>query len=72
MKCSSQDVYYVTMTNVVHWLDNPKETREITNDIPWSCKAPKLPPPPCESANSCKVVVPKNATSIEDKAGETR
>jgi len=41
-----KDVYFVTMTQVIQWMQNPRTVSEVSSFEPWKdrCTAPKLRP----------------------------
>lgn len=51
------DVYFVTMTQVIQWMQNPKTAGEIKNFEPWreKCAIEQNAKPACWVPNSCKL-----------------
>lgn len=48
------DVWFVTTTQALMWLTDPKPLRDINNFEAWNCKKrDNLPPTPCDSGNKC-------------------
>merc|ERR1712001_633193 len=49
------DVYFVTMTQVIQWIQNPKNVEEARTFEPWKEKCAIEPRPACISPNRCKL-----------------
>lgn len=51
------DVYFVTMTQVIQWIQNPRQSSEIKNFDPWKekCSVDPSSPPACWVPNACKL-----------------
>ncbi|XP_070508728.1 chitin deacetylase 1-like isoform X2 [Chironomus tepperi] len=51
------DVYFVTMTQVIQWIQNPRQSSEIKNFDPWKekCAVDPSSPPACWVPNACKL-----------------
>lgn len=49
------DVWFVTITQALTWITEPKRLNELGNYEAWSCSKRKenLPPPPCTTSNKC-------------------
>ncbi|XP_057341564.1 chitin deacetylase 1 [Microplitis mediator] len=48
------DVYFVTATQALRWITDPKPLKALNNYEPWSCKKVENDPgPPCNNANKC-------------------
>ncbi|KAK9870336.1 hypothetical protein WA026_006421 [Henosepilachna vigintioctopunctata] len=52
---SLSDVYFVTVTQALTWITDPKTLQQLNNYEPWDCQKKKenTPPPPCNLANKC-------------------
>ncbi|CAG0888417.1 unnamed protein product [Cyprideis torosa] len=60
-----EDVYFVTMTQAIQWIQNPRTTSEINNFEPWKDKCtPDVRTSVCGTPNSC-------ATTTKELPGET-
>lgn len=51
------DVYFVTMTQVIQWIQNPRQSSEIKNFDPWKerCSVDPNSTPACWVPNACKL-----------------
>ena len=49
------DVYFVTMTQVIQWMQNPTTTNEVRNFQPWKEKCSPSGNPACWVPNSCSL-----------------
>jgi len=49
------DVYFVTMTQVIQWIQNPKNVDEARAFEPWKEKCAIEPRPSCIAPNRCKL-----------------
>jgi hypothetical protein len=49
------DVYFVTMTQVIQWIQNPRTTSEVKNFEPWREKCTVDGKPACWVPHSCKL-----------------
>jgi hypothetical protein len=49
------DVYFVTMTQVIQWIQNPKDINEVKNFEPWKEKCNPEPQRACVSPYRCKL-----------------
>lgn len=51
------DVYFVTMTQVIQWIQNPRQSSEIKNFDPWKekCSIDPSSAPGCWVPNACKL-----------------
>ncbi|KAH1004529.1 hypothetical protein HUJ05_005328 [Dendroctonus ponderosae] len=49
------DVYFVTMTQVIQWIQNPRTVTEAKNFEPWREKCVVEGPPACWVPHSCKL-----------------
>jgi len=49
------EVYFVTMTQVIQWIQDPKTVSEARNFIPWQEKCNPGPRQTCRVANNCKL-----------------
>merc|ERR1712198_602075 len=49
------EVYFVTMTQVIQWIQDPKTVGEARNFIPWQEKCNPGPRQTCRVANNCKL-----------------
>lgn len=48
------DVWFVTATQALTWITEPKTLKELDNFEAWNCKKKDaLPPPPCNTGNKC-------------------
>ncbi|XP_006617231.1 uncharacterized protein LOC102672538 [Apis dorsata] len=48
------DVYFVTATQALTWITDPKPIKSLNNFEGWSCKRKEnLPGPPCNNPNKC-------------------
>ncbi|CAK9825020.1 Chitin deacetylase 1 [Anthophora retusa] len=48
------DVYFVTATQALTWITDPKPLKSLNNFEGWSCKKKEnIPGPPCNNANKC-------------------
>jgi len=47
------DVWFVTHTQALFWITEPKTIKEMANFPAWDCSERILPPKPCNLANSC-------------------
>ena len=52
---SHNDVYFVTMTQVIQWIQSPKEVSEVNNFDAWKEKCSPVPDNPCNARKSCKL-----------------
>jgi hypothetical protein len=52
---SHSDVYFVTMTQVIQWIQNPQDSDTVKNFEPWKEKCSPNAAPPCLTPNSCKL-----------------
>ncbi|CAH0406911.1 unnamed protein product [Chilo suppressalis] len=48
-----KDVYFVTVTQALTWMTDPKPAKSLTNYEPWRCDKNDLPPAPCNLPNKC-------------------
>lgn len=58
------DVYFVTMTQVIQWVQNPQTSTEVKNFEPWKEKCSPAGAPACWVPNSC-------ALTTKELPGET-
>ncbi|KZS21112.1 Uncharacterized protein APZ42_012228 [Daphnia magna] len=58
------DVYFVTMTQVIQWIQNPQTSGEVKNFEPWKEKCSPVGPSACAVPNSC-------ALTTKELPGET-
>jgi len=49
------DVYFVTMTQVIQWMQEPVDSNEAVNFLPWQEKCNPGPRKDCLVANRCKL-----------------
>jgi len=49
------DVYFVTMTQVIQWIQNPRNVDEARTFEPWKEKCSQDPRPACVAASRCKL-----------------
>lgn len=51
------DVYFVTMTQVIQWIQNPRQSSEVKNFDPWKekCSVDPNSTPACWVPNACKL-----------------
>ena len=49
------EVYFVTMTQVIQWMQNPSSVDSVKNFGPWQEKCSPPPRDYCLVANSCKL-----------------
>ena len=51
------DVYFVTSTQVIQWIQNPRQSSEIKSFDPWKekCSVDPSSPPVCWIPNACKL-----------------
>ncbi|XP_046664819.1 chitin deacetylase 1 [Homalodisca vitripennis] len=48
------DVWFVTVTQALTWMTDPRPVKDLNNYEPWKCdKTDHLPPPPCNLPNKC-------------------
>lgn len=48
------DVYFVTITQALTWITDPKPTKQLANYEPWGCKTrATATPKPCNESNKC-------------------
>ncbi|XP_045480332.1 chitin deacetylase 1 [Harmonia axyridis] len=49
------DVYFVTITQALTWITDPKSLNQLNNFDAWDCQKKKenTPPPPCNIPNKC-------------------
>lgn len=48
------DVYFVTATQALTWITDPKPLNALANFDGWSCKKKEnIPEPPCNNPNKC-------------------
>nr|XP_023029804.1 uncharacterized protein LOC111517773 [Leptinotarsa decemlineata] len=47
------DVWFVTITQALTWITDPKTVSELNKYEPWDCKKENLPPKPCNLPNKC-------------------
>jgi hypothetical protein len=64
------DVYFVTMTQVIQWIQNPRQSSEIKNFDPWKekCSVDPNSPPACWVPNDCKLTskeVPSESLNLQ-------
>merc|ERR1711936_806002 len=58
------DVFFVTGTQALLWMTDPKPLSQINEVESWRCKTEEeLPPPPCPSPNSCSLVHRENGVN---------
>jgi len=58
------DVFFVTGTQALLWMTDPKPLSQINEVDSWRCKTEEeLPPPPCPSPNSCSLVHRENGAN---------
>lgn len=50
---SEQNVWFVTVTQALLWITEPKPTDTLNTFEPWDCKKRVVPPQPCNLPNSC-------------------
>jgi len=58
------DVYFVTMTQALNWMQNPKTIRELSSLNEWNCRDRLQRPVACNLPNTC-VVDFKPPTDVE-------
>lgn len=58
------DVYFVTMTQVIQWIQNPRSVTEVKNFEPWREKCSSEGAQACWVPHSCKL-------TSKDVPGET-
>lgn len=67
MLFSSPDVWFVTTTQALTWMTDPKPVKQLNNYEPWDCKKrDNLPPPPCKLSNKCALSFKKPDTNVTD------
>ena len=49
------DVYFVTMTQVIQWIQNPRNVDEARSFEPWKEKCSPEPRQACVAASRCKL-----------------
>lgn len=48
------DVWFVTMTQALTWMTDPKPTSQLNNFEAWKCdRKDNVPPAPCRNTNKC-------------------
>ncbi|KAJ8927149.1 hypothetical protein NQ314_020422 [Rhamnusium bicolor] len=61
------DVWFVTATQALTWMTDPKSVKDLNNYEPWDCKkTDNLPPPPCKNPNKCALSFKKPELNITD------
>ncbi|XP_042211815.1 chitin deacetylase 1-like isoform X2 [Homarus americanus] len=61
---SNKDVYFVTMTQVIQWMQDPRPTSQLVNYEPWREKCDPQGPPFCYGGTNCEL-------STDELPGET-
>jgi hypothetical protein len=52
--CSRPDVWFVTITQALVWMTDPRPAKNLNTFDAWNCaKRQNIPPPPCNLPNSC-------------------
>ena len=54
------DVWFVTNTQALLWITEPKTLKEMTNYAPWDCNDRVVPPKPCSLPTSCPLAFQSN------------
>ncbi|KAG5890808.1 hypothetical protein JTB14_008249 [Gonioctena quinquepunctata] len=60
------DVWFVTNTQALTWITDPKPINELKNYEPWDCKKDNLPPKPCKLSNKCALSFKRPELNITD------
>lgn len=50
---SLPDVWFVTVTQALTWMTEPRSKNEINSYPPWKCEKENFPPPACNLPNKC-------------------
>lgn len=63
----SPDVWFVTVTQALTWITDPKTLKQLNNYEPWDCKKkPITAPKPCNNSNKCGLPFKTSLTNITD------
>jgi len=61
------DVWFVTTTQALTWITDPKPLKSLNNYEPWNCqKKPTAVQPPCNIANKCALPFKTQTSNITD------
>ncbi|KAL5245054.1 hypothetical protein ACI65C_012464 [Semiaphis heraclei] len=59
------DVWFVTTTQALTWMTDPKTTKDLAGFEPWMCDKPEqLPSPPCNLPNKCRLSFKHPETNV--------
>lgn len=51
--CFRPNVWFVTITQALTWMTEPKGSKDLNNYLPWKCEKDSYPPPACNLPNKC-------------------
>ncbi|KAJ8936773.1 hypothetical protein NQ318_008989 [Aromia moschata] len=61
------DIWFVTTTQALTWMTDPKPVKELNNYEPWDCrKKTNIPPLPCKNSNKCALSFKRPELNITD------
>ncbi|XP_018319852.1 uncharacterized protein LOC108733257 [Agrilus planipennis] len=61
------DVWFLTATQTLTWMTDPKPLKQLNNYEPWSCASKNTyPPPPCSNPNKCGLAFKPSGSNITD------
>lgn len=61
------DVWFVTTTQALTWITDPKPIKLLNNYESWDCKkTDNLPPPPCKNTNKCALAFKRPDLNVTD------
>lgn len=61
-----KDVWFVTVTQALTWMTDPKPAKVLLNFEPWRCDKKDLPPAPCNLPNKCALSFKHPEKNITD------
>lgn len=61
------DVWFVTVTQALTWITDPKTLNQLNNYEPWNCKVKSTQTPkPCNISNKCALAFKEPTSNISD------
>ncbi|XP_068632474.1 chitin deacetylase 1 [Battus philenor] len=60
------DVWFVTVTQALTWITDPKPAKALNNYEPWRCDKRDLPSAPCNLSNKCALSFKHPETNFTD------
>lgn len=61
------DVWFVTITQALTWITDPKTNKQLGGYEPWNCKSKSTQTPkPCNISNKCALAFKEPTSNISD------